>query len=79
MGQEECLASPHHFTYLGVCYEGTNATIQISSPQHPQPVTFKATSVPEPSTAVLLATALIVGVVTSRIRLRRATPAARSA
>ncbi len=35
MTQAECLASPHHFIYLAVCYEGTNATIQISSPQSP--------------------------------------------
>jgi hypothetical protein len=35
--QHECLVSPHHFTFSGVCYESTNATIQISSPQHPQP------------------------------------------
>jgi len=35
--QDECLVSPHHFTFSGVCYESTNATIQISSPQHPQP------------------------------------------
>jgi lysylphosphatidylglycerol synthetase-like protein (DUF2156 family) len=68
MTQEQCLALRSRFTHLGVCYEGTNATIQISSPQHPQAVKFQATSVPEPSTAALLATALIVGVVTSRIR-----------
>jgi len=63
MTQDECLSSPHHFTYLGVCYPGTNASIQISSPQHPQPVTFSATSVPEPSTAALFGVALAVAVV----------------
>jgi hypothetical protein len=67
MSQDECLASPHHFTYLGVCYEGTNATITISSPQHPQPVKFSVTSVPEPSTAALFAVALVVGVVLHRV------------
>jgi PEP-CTERM motif len=71
--QDECLASPHHFTHLGVCYPGTNASIQISSPQHPQPVTFSATSVPEPSTAALLVLALVVGVVAVRIRARART------
>jgi len=63
MTQDACLASPHHVTHLGVCYPGTNASIQISSPQHPRPVTFSVTSVPEPSTAALFAIALAVAVV----------------
>lgn len=68
MTQDECLTSPHHFTHLGVCYPGTNANINISSPQDPQPATFTVTSVPEPSTSALFAVALIVGAV---VRLRR--------
>lgn len=69
MGQEECLASPHHFTFEGTCYEGTNATITISNPQHPQAVKFTATSVPEPSTFALFVLALVLNAVTLRIRL----------
>ena len=65
MSQDECLASSHHFTHLGVCYPGSVAWIGISSPDNPQPATF---SVPEPSTAALFAIALVVGVVMLRIR-----------
>jgi hypothetical protein len=46
MTQDECLASPSHFTHLGVCYPGSNASIQLSSPQNPQPATFSITSQP---------------------------------
>jgi hypothetical protein len=73
MTQDECLASPHHFTYLGVCYLGTNASIQISSPQHPQPVTFSATSVPELSTSDLFVLALVVSLASVRISTRAKT------
>lgn len=68
MTHDECLASPHHFTHLGVCYPGTNANINVSSPQNPQPATFSVTSVPEPSTAALFVVALVVGLVSRRIR-----------
>jgi hypothetical protein len=61
MTQDDCLASPHHFTHLGVCYVGSSATIQLSNPNNPQPATFSV--VPEPSTAALFAVALVVGVV----------------
>jgi uncharacterized protein (TIGR03382 family) len=50
MTQGECLASPHHFTHLGVCYPGDVAYIQVSSPDNPQPATFyvgQSTAVPE--------------------------------
>ena len=66
MTQDECLASPHHFTYLGVCYPGDVAYIGLSAANAPQPVTFSVgstSSVPEPSTAALFAIALVVGVV----------------
>jgi len=72
MTQEECLASPHHFTHLGVCYPGNQAYLQLSDPNHPQPVNFQTTSVPEPGTAGLFAIALVVGAVALRIRLRGA-------
>jgi hypothetical protein len=67
MTQDPCLTLPHHFTHLGVCYPGSSATIQISSPDHPQPVTFKVTSVPEPGAAPLFAVALILGALSLRI------------
>jgi hypothetical protein len=52
---------------LGVCYPGSSASIQISSPDHPQPVTFTATSVREPVTSALFALALVLGALSSRI------------
>jgi len=55
MTQDECLASPHHFTYLGTCYVGDVAYIGLSAANAPQPVTL--------SDAVLFAIALPVGVV----------------
>jgi hypothetical protein len=64
MTQDECLASLHHFTHLGVCYPGSSASIQLSSPNNPQPATF---SVPEPSTAMLFGIALVVGVALHRV------------
>jgi hypothetical protein len=63
MTQDECLASPHHFTHLGVCYAGSSATIQLSNPRNPQPATF---SVPEPSTSALFALAFVVGALSLR-------------
>lgn len=68
MTHDECLASPHHVTHLGVCYPATNANINVSSPQNPQPATFSVTSVPEPSTAALFVVALVVDLVSRRIR-----------
>ena len=73
MTQDECLASPHHFTFEGTCYPGSNATITISSPQHPQTVKFSVTSVPEPSTVALMMLAPVMGVVSLRIRALRGT------
>jgi hypothetical protein len=66
MTQEECLASPHHFTHLGVCYPGGVAYVQLSSANDPKQATF--TTVPEPSMLALFAVALVVGVVALRIR-----------
>ena len=60
MTQDECLASPHHFTHLGVCYPGTSASITVSDPNHPQPVNFKVSLVPEPSTLALFVCAMLV-------------------
>ena len=57
--QQQCLLSPHHATYLGVCYEGENFTIGISNPSNPQPVTFHV-SAPEPDSFWLLALGMAV-------------------
>jgi hypothetical protein len=73
MTQDECLASPHHLTYEGVCYPGSVAYVQLSSANDPKPATFSVTSVPEPSTLPLFALALVVCVVSSRIRTRGGT------
>jgi len=54
MTQDECLASPHHFTHLDVCYPGSVAYVGLSSADHPQPVTFSTSSVPEPGALALL-------------------------
>ncbi|HEY6924679.1 MAG TPA: PEP-CTERM sorting domain-containing protein [Steroidobacteraceae bacterium] len=70
MTQDECLALPHHATHLGVCYPGTDFSLTLSDPNHPQPVNFKVSSVPEPSTLALFALALVLGVVSLRIRPR---------
>ena len=40
MTQEDCLALPSHFTHLGICYPGSSASIELSSPQNPQVATF---------------------------------------
>lgn len=55
MTQDQCLSTPSHFTHLGICYVGSNASMTLSSPQDPQPVIFQmgAVSVPEPSMLVL--------------------------
>ena len=62
MTNDECLASPHHATYAGVCYVGSEFSIGLSSVNNPQPVTFhtdSVTGVPEPSTIVLFAVAIV--------------------
>jgi hypothetical protein len=70
MTQDQCLQLPSHATHLGVCYPENSFSIQISSPDHPQPATFTATSVPEPSTPALFAVALVLSVLSLRIRVR---------
>jgi hypothetical protein len=70
MTRDQCLQLPSHATHLGVCYPGNSFTIQLSSPDHPQPATFTATSVPEPATGSLFALALILGVLFLHIRTR---------
>lgn len=72
MSQEHCLASPHHFTHLGVCYPGSVAYVGLSSVEHPQPATFSVKSVPEPATSALFALALLV-LLFVRIKPRRGT------
>jgi len=82
--QDECLTSPHHFVHLGICYPGSVAYVGLSSANNPQPVSFTtngATSVPEPATGALFALALILGVLSLRIRSRGGSsdaPAARN-
>lgn len=72
--QEECMVSPHHFTHLGVCYEGDVAYITLSNPDNPQPVQFTVgstpASVPEPSVALLFAAAALVAFYEGRRRSR---------
>ena len=68
MTQDQCLSLPSHFTHLGVCYPGNNASLQLSDPNHPQAVKFQTTSVPEPATGTLLALALILGALSARPR-----------
>jgi hypothetical protein len=68
MTQDQCLSLPSHFTHLGVCYPGNQASLQLSNPNNPGPVKFTATSVPEPGTGALFALALILGVLSLRIR-----------
>ena len=71
MTQDECLASPHHATYEGVCYPGSQFSLTLSDPSHPQPVNFH--SVQEPATGGLFALALVLGVFSLRIRARGGT------
>jgi hypothetical protein len=56
-----------------VCYPGSVAYVQLSSANDPKPATFSVTSVPEPSTLPLFALALVVCVVSLRIRARGGT------
>jgi hypothetical protein len=70
MTQEECLTSPHHITYLSVCYPWSVAYIGLSSADHPQPATFSVTSVPEPATSALFVLARLVGVTSLLMRAR---------
>ena len=59
MTQDQCLSLPSHFTHLGTCYPGSNATLQLSNPNDPQPVDFHTTGVPEPQVLSLLLLGLI--------------------
>jgi len=63
MTQDDCLASPSHFTHLGVCYPGSVAYVGLSSADHPAPVTFSVTSVPEPGALGLM----VIGIVALRV------------
>ena len=60
MTQDECLASPHHFTHLGVCSPGSVAYVQLFSANDPKPATFSVQSAPEPGAFALLAIGLVV-------------------
>lgn len=73
MDQKTCLALPHHFTHLGVCYPGENAYIGITNPQNPGPVTFTVASAPEPSTFVLMLLAAGIFIVMRGFRPRAST------
>lgn len=69
MTQQECLNTASHFTHLGVCYPGSNASLTLSDPNNPQPVNF--TVVPEPSTNALMVLAMLMGALyTHRSRCR---------
>lgn len=69
MTQDECLSTPSHWTHYGVCYEGSNATIQLHGITIGGQVS--PTHVPEPSTASLFAVAAVLGLlVNSRARCR---------
>ena len=74
MTQDQCLTTPTHFTYLGVCYVG-NPTMTLSSPDNPQPVmmTATATAVPEPSAWLLM---LLGAAFLYRTKSRPAAPSA---
>jgi len=70
MNQDECLASPHHFVHLNVCYPGSVAYVGLSSANDPKPASFStngATSVPEPATGMLFALGLVLCLLFARI------------
>lgn len=69
--QQQCLVSPHHFVHLGVCYEGTNANITLSDPNHPTDPHWHVTGVPEPGALWLMCPALALGYLLSRPRSPR--------
>ena len=80
MTQDQCLQTPSHFTYLGICYPGNNLVINLTSADHPTPVTaFVQTtptqpttvSVPEPSMLALLALGFSVPLLQAMRRRRR--------
>lgn len=60
MDQQACLQTPSHFTHLGVCYVGTQANLNLSNPDNPQPTNFSVTGVPEPGMLALIACAAIL-------------------
>lgn len=79
MDQQDCLLTPSHFTYLGVCYPGSNASINLSNPNAPQPVHFTVGQIngptsapelhtPEPSTIALFVCAALIALAMKRRR-----------
>jgi hypothetical protein len=58
MTQDQCLLTPSHFTHLGVCYVGSNASVTLSDPNHPQATNWAVA--PEPSTTALFMAALLI-------------------
>lgn len=70
MNQQTCLALPHHFTHLGVCYPGENAYIGISNPTNPHQVSFTV-GAPEPGTFSLMAIGLLALIAARCVRPAR--------
>lgn len=66
MTQDQCLQTPSHFTHLGVCYVGSDATMTLSSPQDPQPVVFQVNSVGVPEPSMLILALIAAAVMVSR-------------
>lgn len=70
MDQQQCLQTPSHFTYLGVCYVGDQANLTLSNPVDPQPTNWTVTqsaAVPEPGILPLM----ILGLVAFTMRFAR--------
>lgn len=70
MTENECLAPPQHWTHEGVCYPGSQATLQLHGLSMGGTTT---TSVPEPATGALFALALVLCLLFARIRPRGGT------